>query len=159
MTARGAWARAGALAAAILVVDQITKLIVRHHVAVGSQDSVFPAVDIVHVKNRGVAFSAFENHVGIVIVLIAAAVAALLVYFARNATRSGIWVPTGMLLGGAIGNVIDRLAIGSVTDFIKLPAWPAFNVADMSITFGVLALLYVLERRPEGAPGAPDRAG
>ena len=50
-----------------------------------------------------------------------------------------------MLVGGAIGNLIDRVGSGSVIDFIKLPAWPAFNVADISITFGVLALLWVLE--------------
>jgi signal peptidase II len=54
-------------------------------------------------------------------------------------------VPTGLLIGGAVGNLIDRVANGAVTDFIKLPLWPAFNVADMSITFGVLALLWVLE--------------
>jgi signal peptidase II len=56
-----------------------------------------------------------------------------------------LWLPTGMLVGGALGNLIDRIANGVVTDFIKLPHWPAFNVADMSITFGVLVLLWVLE--------------
>ena len=55
-------------------------------------------------------------------------------------TGRWLWIPTGMLVGGAIGNLIDRIANGAVTDFIKLPHWPAFNVADMSITFGVLAL-------------------
>ena len=65
-------------------------------------------------------------------------------------------MPTGLLLGGAIGNLIDRLLHGSVTDFIKLPHWPAFNVADMAITFGVLSLLYVIEQRP---PRAPRHAG
>src|SRR5205085_972402 len=74
------------------------------------------------------------------------ALAALLFYFVRHPGRRGLWVPTGLLLGGAIGNLIDRLLHGSVTDFIKLPHWPAFNVADMAITFGVLALLFVLER-------------
>ena len=65
--------------------------------------------------------------------------------------RPWLWLPTGMLVGGAIGNLIDRVANGQVTDFIKLPAWPAFNVADMSITFGVLILLWVLEgRRGDG---------
>jgi signal peptidase II len=54
------------------------------------------------------------------------------------------------LLGGAIGNLIDRLAEGSVIDFIKLPFWPAFNLADVAITFGVLALLWVLEGRRDG---------
>ena len=64
-----------------------------------------------------------------------------------------VWLPTGMLLGGALGNVIDRIRDGGVTDFIKLPGWPAFNVADMSITFGVLVLLYIIERN-----GAARRA-
>ena len=72
-----------------------------------------------------------------------------------------MWLPTGLLLGGAIGNLIDRARDGSVTDFVKFPHWPAFNVADMAITFGVVALLYVLEgppRRREEAAAAP-RAG
>jgi signal peptidase II len=80
------------------------------------------------------------------------ALAILLSYFVRHPDRRGLWVPTGLLVGGALGNLIDRLANGAVTDFIKLPAWPAFNVADMAITFGVLALLYVIE-------GGRSRAG
>jgi signal peptidase II len=71
--------------------------------------------------------------------------AAMVLYLALRPDRPWLWIPTGMLVGGAIGNLIDRVAHGAVTDFIKLPAWPAFNVADMSITFGVLALLWVLE--------------
>ena len=63
------------------------------------------------------------------------------------------WLPTGLLLGGAIGNLIDRLRDGAVTDFVKFTAWPAFNVADIAITFGVLTLLYVLE----GPPRARER--
>ena len=78
-----------------------------------------------------------------------ARLAALVVYFVRHPARRGLWVPTGLLLGGAIGNLIDRLMNGSVTDFIKLPHWPAFNVADIAITLGVIALVFVLER---GAP-------
>jgi len=73
---------------------------------------------------------------------------ALVVYFLLRPTRPGLWIPTGLLVGGAVGNLIDRLANGWVTDFIKLPLWPAFNVSDMAITFGVLALLYVLEGSP-----------
>ena len=76
---------------------------------------------------------------------ILAALSALVAYFLLRPTRPGLWLPTGLLVGGAIGNLIDRLANGSVTDFIKLPLWPAFNVSDMAITFGVLALVYVLE--------------
>ena len=75
-----------------------------------------------------------------------AALLALVAYFVTHLDKPLVWLPTGMLLGGALGNVIDRLRDGAVTDFIKLPAWPAFNVADISITFGVLVLLYVTER-------------
>ena len=54
-----------------------------------------------------------------------------------HATRPLIWLPTGMLIGGALGNILDRLRDGSVTDFVKLPlGWPPFNLADSSITLG-----------------------
>ena len=79
-----------------------------------------------------------------------AALSLLIGYFAMRPERPLLWLPTGMLVGGAIGNLIDRIAHGAVTDFIQLPHWPAFNVADMSITFGVLTLLYVLEGKRAG---------
>ena len=69
----------------------------------------------------------------------------------RSRRRPLVWLPTGLLLGGAAGNLIDRLDRGYVTDFIDLPLWPAFNLADMAITFGVLSLLYVLEGPPRHA--------
>jgi len=65
--------------------------------------------------------------------------------------RPLVWLPTGLLLGGAAGNLLDRIRIGSVTDFIKLPHWPAFNLADIAITVGVIALVYVLEGPPRRA--------
>jgi signal peptidase II len=80
-----------------------------------------------------------------------AAVSALLIFFATHSRRPLVWLPTGLLLGGAAGNLIDRLDRGYVTDFIDLPAWPAFNLADVSITLGVLSLLYVLEGPPRHA--------
>jgi signal peptidase II len=80
-----------------------------------------------------------------VLVLTLLALGVLVAYLARRPDRPWLWIPTGLLIGGALGNLIDRLVHGAVTDFIKLPLWPAFNVADMSITFGVLALLWVLE--------------
>ena len=76
------------------------------------------------------------------------ALLALVVFFVTHTGRPLVWLPTGLLLGGAIGNLIDRAREGSVTDFVKLPHFPAFNVADMAITVGVLALLYVLEGPP-----------
>lgn len=138
--------RAVALGAAIVGLDQLTKDTVAAGIAPGHEQSLLPGVHLVHVHNTGVAFGVLSGGGAIVLVCTLLALAALIVYFVAHPGRRGLWVPTGLLLGGAIGNLIDRLMHGSVTDFIKLPYWPAFNVADMSITFGVIALLIVLER-------------
>jgi signal peptidase II len=140
------WLRAAAVTAVVIALDQATKALVRSDVALGERKHVLPGLDIVHVRNDGVAFNQFAGGGAIVTVIVAAALLALLAYFATHLDKPLVWLPTGMLLGGALGNIVDRLRDGAVTDFIKLPAWPAFNVADMSITFGVLVLLYVIER-------------
>jgi signal peptidase II len=143
--------RAAALAVAVVAADQITKSLVRHNVRIGSSDGIFPGVQLVHVHNRGVAFGLFVNGGVLLVIVGAAAVSALLIFFATHSRRPLVWLPTGLLLGGAAGNLIDRLDRGYVTDFIDLPLWPAFNLADMCITFGVLSLLYVLEGPPRHA--------
>ena len=145
MSAQQAWARAGLVMAAVLVVDQVTKRLVQSDVTEGDRNNVFFGIDIVHVRNHGVAFGAFAGGGTIVALIIAAALAALVVWFVRHTDTPLAWLPTGLLLGGAVGNIFDRIRDGAVTDFIKFPAWPAFNVADIAITFGVLSLLYVLE--------------
>jgi signal peptidase II len=146
VTAGRGWSRAGLVLGLVLVVDQLTKKLVKASIVPGERDGVFPGVELVHVKNRGVAFGALDGK-GIVIVIVIAALAGLLVWFALHARRPLVWLPTGLLLGGALGNIVDRIRDGAVTDFVKLPAWPAFNVADMAITAGVITLLIVLERR------------
>jgi len=140
-----AFGRALGLALAVVIVDRITKHLVVTGIAVGDEHKFLPAVNLVHVRNSGVAFGFFSGGGALVLVLTLAALGALVVYFVLRPDRRGLWIPTGLLVGGALGNLIDRLINGSVTDFIKLPLWPAFNVSDMAITFGVLALLYVLE--------------
>jgi signal peptidase II len=141
-----AWARAAAVLVVVVVLDQATKALVRGGIDVGEEDSVLPGVSLVHVHNSGVAFGAFAGGGLIVVVLVTVALAALLFYFVTHVDKPLIWLPTGMLLGGSVGNIIDRVRDGWVTDFVKLPAWPAFNVADVSITFGVLVLLWVIEQ-------------
>jgi signal peptidase II len=145
------WLRAAAVTAVVIALDQATKAIVRSSVALGERDGVLPGVEIVHVRNEGVAFNQLGGGGAIVAVVVGAALLALLAYFATHLEKPLVWLPTGMLLGGALGNIVDRIRDGAVTDFIKLPAWPAFNVADTSITFGVLVLLYVIERPRDGA--------
>ena len=147
-----AFARAGAVLGAVLVADQLTKHFVRSDIALGQVNKVVPGLNLVHVRNTGVAFGFFSGGGALVLAFTLAALAVLLGYFAMRPDRPWLWLPAGLLTGGALGNLLDRIANGAVTDFIKLPFWPAFNVADMAITFGVLALLYVLEggRRDAG---------
>jgi len=145
VSAGAAWARALAVAAVVIAADQVTKALVRHNVERGTQDAVLPGLDLVNVRNNGVAFGLFSNGKAPVVLLTGAALLALVVYFALHTGKAGLWFPTGLLLGGALGNIIDRVRHDAVTDFLDLPLWPAFNLADVSITFGVLALLYVLE--------------
>ena len=145
MSRRAAWARAGLVLGAVLAVDQLTKALARGHLDRGERDAVFPGVELVHIRNDGVAFGVFGGGQAIVVVAVALALVALLVFFATHAHRRLAWLPTGLLLGGAVGNVFDRIRDGAVTDFVKIPYWPAFNVADVAITVGVLSLLFVLD--------------
>jgi signal peptidase II len=133
--------RAGALAATVIGLDQLTK----HTVVPSHEQKLIPGLKLVNVRNTGVAFGVFSGGGAVVLVVTLAALALLLFYFATHPDRRGLWVPTGLLLGGALGNLIDRVANGAVTDFIKLPHWPAFNLADSAITIGVVALVFVLE--------------
>lgn len=145
------WGRAGATLAAVLAIDQATKALVVSSLERGESTDVFFGVDLTNTRNSGVAFGFLQGSGTIVAVLIAVALSLLLAYFAANADRPALWLPVGMLLGGAIGNLVDRVREGAVIDFIDPPAWPAFNVADACIVIGVLALLYVAERVPEPA--------
>jgi signal peptidase II len=140
--ARG-WALAALTALVVVGLDQLTKGLVR--------GDLVAFVDLVRVNNEGVAFGALGGGGLVVALVIAVAVGALLVFFVRHADQPLVWLPTGMLVGGAAGNVVDRVRDGAVTDFVKVPHWPAFNLADAAITLGVLLLLVVLER-DGGAP-------
>ena len=117
----------------------------RGSIVPGEQRDVLPFLTFVNVHNRGVAFGFLGGGGPLVLVVTCAALALLLAYFARHAERPLLWLPTGLVLGGALGNLIDRVHQGYVTDFIHFPHWPAFNVADMCITCGVVALVLVLE--------------
>jgi signal peptidase II len=140
-----AWRRAGLVLAAVLILDQLTKHTVASGIGAGETRRFLPGIQLVHVRNTGVAFGVLSGGGALVLVVTLAALALLLAYFASRPERPWLWLPTGLLVGGALGNLIDRIGSGAVTDFIKLPLWPAFNVADMAITFGILALLYALD--------------
>jgi signal peptidase II len=147
-----AWARTALVVLCVVVVDQVSKAIVVDQIPRGDRRAVFPGVELVHVRNRGIAFGLLDGRSIALTALTIAALALLVGYFALHTDRALLWLATGLLLGGALGNLLDRVRDDAVTDFIDLPLWPAFNVADMAITAGVLVLLAALEMgRESGA--------
>lgn len=142
----GAWLLAIVVLAAVVGLDQLSKHAVEHSIVPGEERRLLPGIQLVNTRNHGVAFGFLPgSHVGVT-VLIGVALLVLLIYFALHATRRFMWLPTGMLIGGALGNIVDRLRDGSVTDFIKLPlGWPPFNLADASITLGILILFLLID--------------
>jgi signal peptidase II len=141
-------AAAVATAGLVVAVDQVTKALVVANIQRGEQVSVIPGLDFTYTRNTGVAFGALAGGGLIVALLIGISLALLIGYFAANRDKPLLWLPVGMLLGGALGNLADRAREGAVTDFIDPVAWPAFNVADSCIVVGVLLLLWVVEGGP-----------
>jgi signal peptidase II len=138
--------RVALVTACVVLLDQLSKAAVRKSIVPGETRSVLPGLQLVNTRNQGVAFGFLPGRHFAVSALVGIALLVLLVYFARHYDKPLIWLPTGMLLGGALGNILDRLRAGSVTDFVKLPlGWPPFNLADASITLGVLLLFLVVE--------------
>jgi signal peptidase II len=158
----GPWGRAALVLALVVAADQLSKRAVERSIVPGEERKLLPGVQLVDTRNHGIAFGVLPGSQVLVTLLIGVALLALLVYFALHSRDALIWLPTGMLVGGAAGNVVDRIRAGSVTDFVKLPlGWPPFNLADASITLGVLALFLVIEharhRRLHGdGPDRPD---
>lgn len=151
-----AWLWAALVCAVVMALDQGSKAAVRKSIVPGETRSVLPGLQLVNTRNQGVAFGFLPGRHLAVSLLVGAALLVLVVYFARHLDKPLIWLPTGMLLGGAFGNILDRLRAGSVTDFVKLPlGWPPFNLADACITLGVLLLFFVVEA-PRGDPDAAD---
>jgi signal peptidase II len=146
-TASVAWLLAALVMVCVVAIDQVTKHWVESSIVLSEERKLLPGIQLVYTRNRGVAFGFLPgNHVAVTI-LIGLALLVLLAYFALHSTRALLWLPTGMIAGGALGNIVDRLRHGSVTDFIKLPlGWPPFNLADASITLGVLILFVLVDR-------------
>ncbi len=134
------------VAVIVVVADQVAKAIVRNQIDPFDEVKVLPFFKLINTRNSGVAFSMFSGGGPLVVLVGLIALGALVYFYVSHIHRRLVWLPTGMLLGGAAGNLIDRAREGAVTDFAKLPHWPAFNLADAAITLGVLTLIYVLER-------------
>jgi len=132
------WVGLGAVAFAALGADQLTKSIVTSRLDLNDEVHVVGPFSIHHVTNSGIAFGLFASATSIVILLTGLAVAWMLYFFARSGSRHPVLpVALGLVIGGSVSNLLDRVRLGHVTDFLDFRYWPAFNLADTFIVVGV----------------------
>jgi signal peptidase II len=135
----------GLIALGVVLLDQVVKVVVRATIDRGDVVEVLPGIDLVHTINTGIAFSLFSGSTGVIAVLTLVAIAIIaLVLVAYAGEHPLVPIGGGLLLGGAIGNLIDRVTRDGVTDFIAIGPWPPFNVADIGVTLGAILLVLAL---------------
>jgi signal peptidase II len=147
--ARRAWLLAVALCLLVVALDQSAKALVEARLIPGEHVHVLGPLDLTLAHNSGVAFGLAGGGGIALVALVLAALVFVAALFARDPGRPWMWVAVGLLAGGALGNLIDRVRAGAVTDFVDVPSWPPFNLADVAVVIGVavLALSYLREER------------
>ena len=139
------WVSLATVALAAVGADQLTKAIVSSRLGLSESVHVVGPLSIHHVQNSGIAFGLFASATSLVILLTTAAVAWMLYFFARSGSRHPVLpVALGLVIGGSVSNLVDRVRLGHVTDFLDFKFWPAFNLADSFIVVGVAILLLAL---------------
>ncbi len=157
--AAGAWQWAGlaSVAVAAVLADQVTKHIVTRTLRLDEAVHVAGPLSIHHVQNSGIAFGLFSSATAVVTLVTGAAVVWMVVFFARSGARHPVLpAALGLLIGGSLSNLVDRIRLHHVTDFIDIRWWPAFNLADSFIVIGVAILLVALVAA-DRAPRPPRR--
>jgi signal peptidase II len=156
------WLALASVALAAVLADQLTKQIVSSRLMLDEELHVLGPFSIHHVQNSGIAFGLFASATSLVIAVTGLAVLWMLLFFGRSGARHPVLpVALGLVIGGSVSNLVDRVRLGHVTDFLDLRYWPAFNLADSFIVVGVGILLYTLlaadrePRRPRDA--SPSR--
>ncbi|MGQ9458737.1 MAG: signal peptidase II [Anaerolineae bacterium] len=154
------------VAAAVLALDQATKHLVLQRLPLGASWAPIPALErwftITHTRNAGASFGLFPQLAPVFLALSIAVVVGIVVY--TRFLQPGDWrtaLALGLMLGGAAGNLVDRLRIGHVVDFLDFKVWPVFNCADSALVVGVALLLWFLLREPQKRPQGkrPEDAG
>ena len=144
-----AWRRAGALAGIVVVLDQVAKSLIEANLTPGEDVDVLGPIGLTLSHNSGVAFGLAAGG-GTRLVLVTALALGVVAYlFSRDPTRPGMWAAAGLLAGGALGNLADRIRADAVTDYVAIGSWPAFNLADVAVTAGVLLLAFAYMREPQ----------
>ena len=141
-----AWRLAGALCGLIVVLDQAAKALIEDRLVPGETVDVVGPIGLTLSHNRGVAFGLAGGSVAPLVAFALVALAFVGVLLARNPAKPWMWVAVGLVAGGALGNLADRLRQGAVIDYIEVGSWPPFNLADVAITLGVLLLALIFLR-------------
>jgi signal peptidase II len=144
----------------VVAIDQGSKALINSHLANGERTELLPFLAFENTRNKGVAFGLGGDVSTLVIGAELVFLVALLFFLVTSSrTSAAIWLPAGLLVGGALGNLADRVRDGAVTDFIDFPAWPIFNLADVAVVAGVFLLLVYAGRGTRddspARPGAP----
>ena len=156
LTRARAWLRMLAVCGLVVAVDQATKGAVLESLSAGERIDLLPGLDLTRTTNSGIAFGLLdEGGNELVFAVTMGALTAIAVWFAFDATRPGLWLGVGLLAGGALGNLADRVRADAVVDFLDPVVWPVFNVADIAITVGVV-LITLSALTPEAEAGAPE---
>jgi signal peptidase II len=146
------WGGLATVALAAVLADQVTKHVVTHTLGLDQSEHVIGPLSIHHVQNSGIAFGLFSSATAGVTLITGIAVVWMLAFFARSGSRHPVLpAALGLLIGGSVSNLVDRVRLGHVTDFIDFRYWPAFNLADSFIVIGVailLGALVVADRTP-----------
>jgi signal peptidase II len=149
------------LAAAIVLLDQYSKHLVRTQLALNTSWSPVPWLEpyarVLHIQNTGAAFGIFKQ-AGLFFTLVAVVVTVVIVIYSVQLPPNHWWmrVALGMQLGGALGNLVDRLVFGTVTDFISVGSFAIFNIADASISLGVALLAVIMWFEARSESGRPQ---
>ena len=146
-------------ASLVIALDQVSKFLVRDNMTLGQSMPEEGFFRITHITNAGGSWGIFGNAAFLTIAAIVVVIAAVVLYLRYPLVRRmPVRIAMGLLIGGAIGNIIDRLSHGHVTDFIDVGAWPIFNVADCAIVIGVIliALYLIFSAKKERRPAKPN---
>jgi signal peptidase II len=143
-----AWRRAGALCGLVVALDQGLKALVESNLYPGEQVDLLGPLGLTLAHNRGVAFGIAGDGGWLLIVFSVVSLAFIAWLFGRDPARPGMWAAVGLLAGGALGNLADRVRADAVTDYVDFLSWPPFNLADAAITAGVIILALSYLRDP-----------
>jgi signal peptidase II len=143
-----AWRLAGALCGVVVALDQAAKALVEANLVPGEEIEVLGPIGLTLAHNRGVAFGLADGGGTALVALTVVALIFVIALFAHDPNRPGMWLAIGLLTGGALGNLADRVRVGEVTDYVDVLSWPPFNLADVAITLGVIVLALSYLREP-----------